>query len=100
MSGVKRIDFELTELGRVYVLASDYAALARRCRELEDYIDNHSAIAADYIARLQHTLDENDTLRAEVERLRDIREIASQCAANGGCLSSADLIELRELLKK
>lgn len=43
---------------------------------------------------------ERDTLRAEVEKLREIREIASQCAANGGYLSSAGLIELRELLKK
>lgn len=43
---------------------------------------------------------ERNALRAEVERLREIREIASQCAANGGYLSSADLIELRELLKK
>ena len=43
--------------------------LAQRCRALEDYIDNHSAITADYIARLQRTLDERDTLRAEVERL-------------------------------
>lgn len=39
-------------------------------------------------------------LRAEVETLREIREIASQCAANGGYLNSQDLIELRELLKK
>lgn len=43
---------------------------------------------------------ERDALRAEVERLREIREIASQCAVNGGYLCSADLIELRELLKK
>lgn len=39
-------------------------------------------------------------LRAEIEALREIREIASQCAANGGYLCSRDLIELRELLKK
>ena len=39
-------------------------------------------------------------LVAEVRRLREIREIASQCAANGGYLNSQDLIELRELLKK
>lgn len=42
---------------------------------------------------------ERDSLRAEVERLREIREIASQCAANGGCLNSRDLIKLRELLE-
>lgn len=41
-----------------------------------------------------------DTLRAEVERLRAIREIANQCAANGGYLSSDYLIELRELLRR
>lgn len=38
-------------------------------------------------------------LRAEVETLREIREIASQCAANGGYLCSRDLIELRALLR-
>ena len=43
---------------------------------------------------------ERDALCAEVEQLREIREIASQCAANGGYLNSQDLIELRELLKK
>lgn len=45
-------------------------ALAQRCLELEDYIENHSAITADYIARLQRTLDERDALRAEVQRLQ------------------------------
>lgn len=74
--------------------------LAQRCRELEDYIDNHSAVTADYIARLQRTLDERDALRSEIGTLREIREIASQCSANGGYLCSRDLIELRELLKK
>lgn len=43
---------------------------------------------------------ENGKLRAEVEALREIREIAIQCAENGGYLCSEDLIELRELLKK
>ena len=38
-------------------------------------------------------------LYAEVETLREIREIASKCAANGGYLNSQDLIELRELLR-
>lgn len=47
-------------------------ALAQRCRELEDYIDNHSAVTADYIARLQRTLDERDALRAERDQLERI----------------------------
>lgn len=63
-----RTAWEFPPQSRV-VLASDYDALSQRCRELEDYIDNHSAVTADYIARLQRTRDERDTLRAEVERL-------------------------------
>lgn len=38
--------------------------------------------------------------QAERAEVKTLREIASQCAANGGYLCSRDLIELRELLKK
>lgn len=72
MSGVKRYDLQQTglrtgsgdPLPKSVVAECDYDALAQRCRELEDYIDNHSAITADYIARLQRTFDERDALRA------------------------------------
>lgn len=73
-------------------------ALAQRCRELEDYIDNHSAITADYIARLQRTLDERDALRAEVERLR--QSLRSVIVAAGGSAApdvSAEFLELAPL---
>lgn len=115
MSGVKRYDPEgytqpasrsgtgthmVESLDGDYVLASDYDMLAQRCRDwelnhalLRDELENERMAVAAF--RTGH-----DTLRAEVETLRDIREIANQCAANGGYLSSADLIELRELLKK
>lgn len=40
-------------------------------------------------------------LRAEAERLRhQVEAVAVRCTHNGGYLCSADLIELRELLKK
>ena len=77
----------------VYVLASDYDALQQQCRDLGDQ-------RARWASNASELGDMCDALRAEVERLREIREIASQCAANGGYLSSADLIELRALLKK
>ena len=64
-----------------------------RCAELYEASNQRNAA---HVA----TIQERDALRAEVEALREIREIASQCAANGGYLCSADLIELRELLKK
>lgn len=90
-----------------YVLASDYEDLSQRCRELEnerdDLVGMVRAARIQRDTRAQACLDaikERDTLRAEVEALREIREIASQCAANGGYLCSTDLIELRELLKK
>ena len=61
---------------------------------------HHFAAKCGAVYRTVVLAEHYDALRAEVERLREIREIASQCAANGGYLSSADLIELRELLKK
>lgn len=85
---------------RTAVLAEHYDALAQRCRELEIEASRLSGWLGDCDRARLAAQQERDTLRAEVERLREIREIASQCAANGGYLSSADLIELRELLKK
>lgn len=88
-------------VGDTLRLLDDYDALAHRCRELEACIagDRTKLVA---LLRVGQAIAERErgALRAEVERLREIREIASQCAANGGYLSSADLIELRELLKK
>lgn len=84
-----------------YVRASDYDALAQRRRELEACIaGDHTNLVALLRVGQAKAERERDALRAEVELLREIREIASQCAANGGYLNSQDLIELRELLKK
>lgn len=126
MSDVKRYELhfaadsmlKVDDAGR-FVLASDYDALAQRCAELghslavkeefyQDALHSHVSLAAQRDAlraenvKLAEWYSEagvrEDALRAEVERLREIREIASQCAANGGYLNSQDLIELRELL--
>lgn len=56
--------------------------------------------AADEVEQLRRQVARHERQRAEVERLREIREIASQCAANGGYLNSQDLIYLRELLRR
>lgn len=113
MSEVKRYDcgyggarfcqgcyqMELSEYGD-YVAWEDYEALQQRCAELENQRDAAAEAAGSTASANHKLLTERDALRAEVERLREIREIASQCAANGGYLCSRDLIELRELLKK
>lgn len=70
-----------------------------RCREPQVPPENFRGFYDALIAAAPPAA-ERDALRAEVESLREIREIASQCAANGGYLCSRDLIELRELLKK
>lgn len=103
---------------------ADIAALTQRCRELEEQraaaVQANTSFAADHCAmvgerdalraevvayqaaladeRGRHITAEMN-LRAEVERLREIRKIASQCAANGGYLNSLDLIDLRNLLE-
>lgn len=87
-------------VGDTLRLLDDYDALAQRYRDLEVENTNLKTRLTGMTLDRNCRKEERDTLRAEVERLREIREIASQCAANGGYLSSADLIELRELLKK
>lgn len=82
----------------VMVLAADHD---RRCADL-------AADIATLGDGLQHAISiadgaerEAEALRAEVERLRhQVEAVAVRCTHNGGYLCSADLIELRELLKK
>ena len=86
--------------GALVVYADDYDALAQRCRDWEL---NHAMLRDELEIERQSVAafrKERDALRSEIETLREIREIASQCAANGGYLCSRDLIELRELLEK
>lgn len=81
-------------------LQSEMEDLMFALEDAEHRAENAGRNASAFEDRMGDLQVENGKLNAEVEQLREIREIASQCAANGGYLCSRDLIELRELLKK
>lgn len=92
---------EITQLrAEVERLQSEMEDLMFALADAEHRAENAGRNASAFEDRMGDLQVENGKLRAEIEALREIREIASQCAANGGYLSSRDLIELRELLKK
>ena len=60
---------------------------------------HHFAAKCGGVYRTVVLAEHYDALRTEVEKLRQIEAIARRCAHNGGYISSAQLIELRELLR-
>lgn len=68
---VKRVEFELAELGKVYVLASDFDALEQRCRELEAENGKLSAECDQWARDFCELRKERDTLRATITAARD-----------------------------
>lgn len=88
MSNVKpevRTAWEFPPQSRV-VLAAEYEALAQRCRELEEEEEERQKTADELVAFIHQehaaVCGERDTLRAEVERLR--QALRSVIAAAGG----------------